>query len=106
MRSDKFRDDLVKAIESAEIERLPETIETSGSSDDGEDGFMDIVRSIVKGETTPEEVEDRLITWANRKIDIPLVPERLERWGFERVSDLLVSAALEAAESFLEVELG
>jgi len=97
MASDSVKQSLNEKINAAQLETLP-----AGVEDADDDTFMAIVRDIVKGSAGADEVEDRLLTWANEMVDIPLVPESLEREGLEVVSDLLVSAAMDAADQFLQ----
>lgn len=100
MQSDRFKNDLFQQIQAAQLEELPTSIQ---EADEGT--FMDIIRDIVTGDTTPEDVESRLIDWANKKIDVPLLTERMEEWALQQISDVLVSAAMEVAESYLDIEL-
>lgn len=97
MASDSVRQSLNEKIDAAQLETLPPSVE-----DADEDTFMAIVRDIVKGNVGADEVEDRLLSWANEIVDIPLVPESLEREGLEIMSDLLMSAAMDAADKFLK----
>jgi len=97
MSDTEISDTLAKQIEAAEPEELPQNLKTEGE----EDSFSDIVADIVTGETTPSEVEDRLIDWANDKVDIPLVPEGVEERILRTVKGLLVQAATESAKRYL-----
>ena len=88
---------LARSIEAAEIEELPEQPEQEEGG-----SFRAIVRDIVKGNTDQDEVEERLVAWANDVIDIPLVPESLEGRIFSALKGLLKRAATEAADQYLK----
>jgi len=88
---------LAEKIEAAELEEPPESLKTEGE----EDTFSDIVADIVTGETTPSDVEERLLDWANRQVDIPLIPESVEERILRTVKGLLMQAAVESAERYL-----
>jgi len=98
MPQDEVKGALAQKIEAAEPEELPQSLETGAE----EDTFNAIVADIVTGETTPSEVEERLIGWANRQVDIPLVPEPVEERILRAVKGLLVQAAIESAERYLQ----
>lgn len=90
MQVSDLADHLEEEIQAAELVDVPEGGEE-------EEDFGDIVESIVRGDATVEEIEDRVVSWVNERVDIPFVPEEIEEKMFEMVSSLLRKAAVEVA---------
>jgi hypothetical protein len=95
--NDNTPSDLETNIEEAELATLSTSKPTSDEED--EKDFADIVKAVAEGEISPDELQDELVEWANRRLDMPFVPEALEAQLLGLTMDLLVTAVTELATS-------
>ena len=95
--SEDISDGLEQSIEAAKPEKLATAKPTSDEED--EKDFADIVKAVAEGEISPDELKDELVEWANRRLDVPFVPEALEAQLVGLTMDLLVTAVTELAMS-------
>jgi hypothetical protein len=70
----QLSEDLASDIEGADLE----TLQTAASEETEEDSFADLLSDILSGDTTAEEVDDRIQALLNDFVDIPYVPEGIE----------------------------
>jgi hypothetical protein len=87
----------ISAIEAAKPQKLSTAKPTSDEEDERD--FADIVKAVAEGEIGPDELKAELVEWANRRLDVPLVPEALEAQLLGLTMDLLVTAVTELAMS-------
>jgi len=98
MSDKQINDALNEQIKAAK----PEKLDTSSLKSEGKDSFGDIVADVISGETSTEEVEERVVDWANRQVDVPLIPESVEEQAIQVLKDLLIQAVVEAAQSLVK----
>ena len=90
----QLSEDLASDIEGADLE----TLQTAASEETGEDSFADLLSDILSGDTTAEEVDDRIQTLLNDFVDIPYVPEGIEGKLFGFAVDGVRAALLQIAQ--------
>ena len=87
-------DSLKRQIKEAEIAPLQSEIPTPDDKG-GPDGPLEIAEALISGTLPPEKVDEKLLVWISETVDVPYVPDALEREALELVVQSLEGVVLQ-----------
>lgn len=88
-------DSIKEKIQAAEIAPLQTDRDTETDGNPGPLGPLEIAEGILTGSIPPEKVDELLLDWLAEAVDVPYVPEQLERKALSFVVEALEGVVLQ-----------
>lgn len=61
---------------------------------------LEVAEAVLSGDIEPDDVPEHIMRWVNSVVDIPFVPEKMERELFDAIVDLAVEMVASLVERY------